>query len=174
MPSVRLLLVVKVAGLTDLCDRLRNSAPGALIGLEGFSGSGKTAIADEISRVIPMTVIHTDHFATKFEDPPPYAKCLDVDRLRRAIDERDMSIPCRVEGICLRDVLTLVGGTPTLFVYIKRVGENGLWYDGLELEDAADDSRHVAHEPHRSDIEYHARVRPHELADLLHERVEET
>ena len=69
--------------------------------------------------------------------------------------------------------LPLVDVSPTIVLYLKRVGGNGLWYDGLYLEDF-EAGRPIAGstaEPHRSDLEYHARVRPHEKAELIYERV---
>jgi hypothetical protein len=70
--------------------------------------------------------------------------------------------------------ITHAGLCPGIFVYLKRIGQNGLWYDGLHLEDF-EAGRPIPGdmlEPHRSDLEYHERVRPHERAELVYERVE--
>ena len=130
-------------------------------------------LADQLSERVPMAVFHVDSFASKFDEPPAYTACLDLVRLRQALTERDKSRPCIVEGICLRDVLSLVGIVPTIFVYLKRIGENGLWYDGLHLHnfEAGHPIWGDTEEPHRSDFEYHARVRPHEAAHVIYERV---
>jgi len=159
--------------IEDVCGRLRTLAPGAIAGLEGFCGSGKTMLADQLGERVPMVVFHMDNFARKFAEPPAYTACLDLDRLRQALEGRDKSRQSIIEGICLRDVLSLVGVVPTTFVYLKRIGENGLWYDGLHLEDfeAGQPVSGDTAEPHRSDLEYHARVRPHEAAHVIYERV---
>ena len=121
-----------------------------------------------------MIVCHVDNFARKSEKPPLYTECLDLTRLRSTLEQREMSRIAIVEGICLRDVLARVGVRPALFVYLKRIGGNGLWYDGLDLEafEIGQPTAGGIDEPHRSDFEYHVRVRPHERADLIYERVE--
>src|SRR3954462_3451248 len=151
-----------------MCGRLSELTPGSIAALEGFCGSGKTMLADQLGERLPMAVFHVDSFASKFDKPPVYTACLDLGRLRQALAERDKSGPSIVEGICLRDVLSLVGIVPTTFVYLNRIGQNRLWYDGLHLEDfeAGHPIPGDTEEPHRSDLEYHVRVRPHEAAHV--------
>jgi len=163
------------ASIEDLSARLGSLPPGAIAGLEGFCGSGKTKLADQLGAQVPMYVCHVDSFAKKFDQPPPYTECLDLTALRRALEQREESRPTFVEGICLRDVLALVDLSPAIFVYLKRIGQNGLWYDGLRLEDfeAGQPIPGDMDEPHRSDLEHHARVRPHVQAELIYERVED-
>lgn len=122
-----------------------------------------------------MDVCHVDNFARKFDQPPPYAECLNIGQLHRALEQREQTRPIVVEGICLRDVLTLVDVSASIFVYLKRIGINGLWYDELHLEEFEREEPVPGNliEPHRSDFDYHARVRPHEKADLVFERVED-
>jgi len=159
--------------IDDVCARMRELAPGAIVGLEGFSGSGKTKFAHQLSLRLSVNVQHVDSFATAFDNPPRYLDCLDLVKLRRALEEGEQSRPLIVEGICLRDVLSRIGMSATTYVYVKRIGKNGLWYDGLHLEDfeAGNPIPGDTAEPHHSDLEYHARIRPHELADLTYERV---
>jgi hypothetical protein len=160
--------------IDELCTRLGALAPGAIAAVEGFCGSGKSTLADQLAERVPAIVCHVDSFARKFEKPPLYTECLDLTRLRSTLEQRGMSRIAIVEGICLRDVLALVGVSPALVVYLKRIGGNGRWHDGLHLEDfqMGEPTSGDMDEPHRSDFEYHARVRPHERADLIYERVE--
>ncbi|MEZ5447073.1 MAG: hypothetical protein R3F45_15055 [Gammaproteobacteria bacterium] len=165
--------VVTAVTIEEVCGRLMAVRAGAVVALEGFCGSGKTTLAGQVGKRVQMNVFHVDSFARKFDRPPAYTECLDLVRLHHALNGRAQTRPSIVEGICLRDVLLLVGIIPTTFIYLKRVGKNGLWYDGLNLMDfeeghpAPGDSE----EPHRSDLGYHRRVRPHETADVVYERV---
>lgn len=163
-----------VTSMVELCARLRALAPGTLVGLEGFCSSGKTPLANELGERMQMSVFHTDEFARKFDAPPSYPECVDIHYLRRAMEMGAPSRPSIIEGICLRDVLALVGISPTIFVYLKRIGRNGLWYDGLHLEDfeAGHTIPGLTEEPHLSDFKYHTRSRPHECADLIYEQIE--
>src|SRR5882672_2327026 len=133
MPPNNRMLVT--ANIEDICAHLRTLPLGAIAGLEGFCGSGKTTLGNLLGERVPMTVFHVDNFARKFDQPPTYVECLDVAGLRRALEGREQSRSSIVEGICLRDVFALVNLSPTIFLYLKSVGENGLWYDGLHLED---------------------------------------
>lgn len=157
--------------IEDLCSRLRLLSPASIVGLEGFSGSGKTKLAEQLRVRVPAAVLHVDSFARRLDQPLPYIECLDIDGLRRCLEQRGQSRPTVVEGICLRDVLAHVGQTPAILIYLRRIGRNGLWYDGSHLEEF-EARQEGTPEPHRSDLEYHARVRPHEHADLVYERVE--
>lgn len=79
-----------------------------------------------------------------------------------------------IDGICLREVLRRLNLTVSLFVYVKRLAENGLWHDGFYLEDFETVGTIVENreEPHRSDFTYHSAERPHEHADIIFHRVE--
>lgn len=145
-----------------------------LIAIEGFCSSGKSTLADKLAQGIPAEVIHTDEYCTPRENPPPYIKGLDLPRLRQALQLRDITRHCIIEGICLRDVLALCDVSAGVYVYVKRVGVNGLWYDQFHLEEheKGEGVPGEEQEPHASDLAYHSKARPHELADLEFVRVE--
>ena len=163
-----------VASIDELCARLRAVSGATLVGLEGFCDSGKTTFSNQLGERVPMGVFHTDEFTRKFDAPPPYPECVDIDRLRDALEMVDPSRTSLIEGICLRDVLELVGIFPTVFVYLKRIGKNGLWYDELNLDDFESGQAIPGNipEPHLSDLKYHTKSRPHKHADFIYERVE--
>jgi hypothetical protein len=162
-----------VVGIEDVVARFLALEAGTIAAIEGFSDSGKTTLADYLGKQLAISVFHLDSFARKFSRPPPYPECIDLAGLRGALDRREVSRPAIVEGICLRDVLALINVSPVVFVYLKRTGSNGLWYDGLHLEqfEAGEPVPGDMAEPHRSDLEYHARMRPHEIADLTCKRI---
>ncbi len=161
--------------IDELCARISAAAPETVVGIEGFCGSGKSMLANKLGKRGRMSVVHMDDYATKFDEPPPYPECVDIVRLRSALVTRDPLRASVVEGICLRDVLALVGIAPRLLVYVKRIAGSGLWHDKFHLEDfeAGQPDAGDIEEPHLSDFRYHQRSRPHERADLIYERVED-
>jgi|GEM_PF-3123696 len=159
----------------SLCERLQRCDPTQLIAIEGFCSSGKSTLADDLGRDVPAEVIHTDKYCTPRDNPPPYAKGVDIAGLKQAIEERGRTKHCIIEGICLRDVLSLCDVPSPFYVYVKRVGGNGLWYDQFHLEDYESGTGVPGEEeePHASDLAYHSTVRPHERADIQFLRIEE-
>jgi hypothetical protein len=159
--------------IEDICARIRALNPGAIIGLEGFQDSGKSTLASQLSERVSVSVLHLDDFRMECDPTPPYVEWLDTSALRQALESRQQSILTIVEGICLRDVLARVDLTATVLIYVKRLGLNRLWYDGMRLEEyqAGECIPGAGDEPFRSDFKYHARRRPHEKADFIFERV---
>lgn len=158
-----------------LSDRLRSLRRPALIGVEGFTGSGKSKVSEDLGRDLQAGVIHTDEYVAPGDESLPYPDRLDYGRLATAIvNARSTNSLLVVEGICLREVLQRLSLSADPFVYVKRVAGNGLWHDGFHLEDfeAGDSIEENNQEPHRSDFAYHAAARPHEKANLLFERIE--
>jgi len=157
----------------ELCTRLRSSSPG-LIGIEGFCSSGKSRLAEQLAQDLPAKVVHVDKYCTPRDDPPPYPDGVDLPRLKETLIQLSPGDFSVVESICLRDVLARCGVAAKTYVYIKRVGRNGLWYDELHLEEYenGDGIPGDEQEPHASDLSYHSKIRPHERADLSFSRVD--
>jgi hypothetical protein len=158
-----------------VCEKLRKLGPGALIGIEGFCSSGKSTLADRLGNDIQADVVHTDSFAIKFDDPPPYLDCLKVSELARTLAQRPKTRHCIVEGICLRDILARCNADAAFYLYVKRIGQNEFWHDELHLQsfENGDPEDGDEIEPHLSDLKYHARTRPHEKADAVFHRMED-
>jgi hypothetical protein len=158
-----------------LYDRLRLLRRPAFIGVEGFTGSGKSKLSNDLGRDLEAAVIHTDEYVLAGDESLPYPDRIDYGRITTAItlarSTHSLSI---VEGICLREIFYRLSLSADLFVYIKRVASNGLWHDGFHLEDfeAGNGLEEDCEEPHRSDFAYHVAARPDEQADLLFERIE--
>ncbi len=156
------------------------------IGVEGFMSAGKSCLAKRLAADLCCGLVETDkssikqlypdRFAEDNEDnkDQPYLECLDLAVLaERLADELDHHSFVIVEGICLRDTLVRVGRSADLFVYVKRVSRNsGLWHDSFHIEDYEEDPTTSPNGLHRDELEYHARVRPHEHADFVWFRVE--
>lgn len=159
-----------------LHDHLRRLRRPALIGVEGFTGSGKSTISNDLGQDLKAVVIHTDDYVIAGDESLPYPERLDYGRITTAITlARTRESVIVVEGICLRVVLDRLSLSADLIVYVKRVASNGLWHDGFHLEEfeAGNAIEEDHEEPHQSDFSYHAKARPHERADLFFERIED-
>ena len=152
--------------LPELQERLRRLPPGAVVGIEGCIGSGKSHLANELRALLACRAIHTDECVAPGDESLPYVDRLNYDQLRSSLCQPIVASVILVEGICLRHVLSRIEVAPALFVYVKRIAESGLWHDGFHLEDYEADNQNAAQEPQRSDLHYHARERPHERAEL--------
>ncbi|MGZ5164027.1 MAG: hypothetical protein ACXWIT_26655 [Burkholderiales bacterium] len=158
-----------------LSDQVRRLSRPVIVGVEGFTGSGKSSLADALAKDLGAFVAHTDDYVTGEDESLPYPDRLDYGRIQSvvagAIAGSAMVI---VEGICLREALRRSGVSAGLLVYVKRLAENGLWHDGFHLEDYETEAAIVENreEPHRSDFTYHSAERPHEQANIVFHRVE--
>jgi len=157
-----------------LLQRIR-TFEGGLVGIEGFRQSGKSTLADKLGEDVPAHVVHTDDFSTPRHNSPPYVDGLNLNALGDALrDTKQGDRLCPVEGICLRTVLDRCGLSADVNLYVKRIGENGLWYDQFHLEDfeRGEGLPGDSQKPHASDLSYHSRARPHDRADWEFIRVE--
>ena len=158
-----------------MCGHLHGVEEARVIAIEGFTGSGKSHLADSLAEELGFSVIHTDEFIFGDDESLPYAKRLDYKRLRATLDENGKREATTLfDGICARESLRNLGVNADHFIYVKRIGQNGLWYDGLHLEDFEGNQAISENneEPHLSDFKYHVAARPHEHADVVFERVE--
>ena len=166
----------RVTDYGQLRDRLRLVRRPALVAIEGFTGSGKSYLADAIARDLNAAVIHTDEYVTGDDESLPYPDRLDCSRIATSVSSfaRHASLVL-IDGICLRETLRRTDLRADLFIYVKRIAENGLWHDGFHLEDYKTNNAITENqeEPHRSDFAYHVFERPHEHADVIFERVEQ-
>lgn len=117
-----------------LCDRLRFLPRPARVGVEGFSGSGKSKLSQDLGGDLKAGVIHTDNFVTVGDESLSYPDRLDYKRIATDIEDAGSTKSLiLVEGICLRDVLRRLNLSVDFFVYVKRIAGNGLWHDGFHL-----------------------------------------
>lgn len=162
---------------------IRERSP-AIIGIEGVMQAGKTFLAKRLAADLHIALVEVDGASHKNRNPEhfcslpeelPYMKLIDLDLLRGdLVGALSSGSPIIVEGICLRDMLAAVSRKPDMTVYVKCLSANtGLWHVGYDIEDFESES-----EPfeglYRDEMEYHSRVRPHESADLVFVRIEET
>jgi len=158
--------------LDQLCVHLRTLPQGSLVGIEGFMGSGKTHLSDALGTALGWHVVHTDEFVARKDTGEPYVQVLDLQRLKQHISTAVMAGSTLVDGICLGEVLARIAISVDTTVYVRRMAANGLWHDGLHLDDFKTDPSSVASEPGISDFQYHLRERPQERAWFEFHRVD--
>lgn len=188
--------------MPDICasiegvQRLVQSAGWRRIGIDGAIGAGKSYLADELSQALDVPVLDVNDYLHKNQGG--YVDFIDYPALQAALSSMPALILC---GVCLRQVLANLGATLDGHIYITRM-QHGLWADEDECVfpdgvDAAienlvsttasitrrfdepsdysvferdDDSLQLAIEI----MHYHAAFVPHEAADVIYERDDQT
>lgn len=166
------------------------------IGIDGVDAVGRAHLAKVLSRAMGCAALDVDDYL--HQNQGGYVEFIDYPALSAAM----ASIPSfAISGACLREVLSNLGASLDGVIYIKRMRE-GLWADeeGCVFPEGVDaavemfaanralNSRYFdempeqpAHEddevsPHLVDevMRYHDTYVPHETADLVFERDDET
>lgn len=146
----------------------------SIVAIEGFSRSGKSLLANQLATDLNATVLHTDDVVRSGDKTATYVCRVDVNLLvevlGQATGKRTLIL---IEGICLRETLRSANISPDLFVYVKRMSNNGLWNDGITTFDFHNAGATLSlAEPHLSDDRYHRFEHPHERADVVYHRIE--
>ena len=100
----------------------------AVVGIDGWTGVGKTTLATNLAKTVAGRCLDLDAFLER--DRKHYVGAIRLDDLRSSLTHSDR--PLFVSGVCLREVMTRVGVTPDLNVYVKRMASWG-WADEDEL-----------------------------------------
>lgn len=158
-----------------LIEKLKILVPGVIVAVEGFSGSGKTSLAQRISISLNIQYIDTDCYIIKNSDSDYYLSLLDIDHLKEVVNsfiQRNKSL--LFVGICAQETLRMLGFRPGYRIYVKQVSSSGLWHPGLHMEDfinGCEPSGFYQRQPHKSDMEYHLNYKPQDGADFIYEHV---
>lgn len=136
---------------------------GALIGIDGVDGVGKTTLAFDLARRMAGIRVGLDCYVDQSRDSEGYVGLLRIEDLARDVSALLRSFPCVVvDGVCLLEALSQAGLTPTKVIYVKKTSLQGIWHDGHHLEDFASGtfdagwldrsvySSHLEHMPHTS------------------------
>src|SRR5438094_1939695 len=108
-----------------LCDRLHSFRCPALVGVEGFTGSGKSKLSNDLARDLEAQVVHTDDNVAARDESLPYPDRLDYRRMATTIANAGSPNSLVIlEGICLREIIQRLSLSPDLFVYVKRIASN--------------------------------------------------
>ena len=154
-------------------EKVRELAYGDVAAIEGFVGSGKTSLADQLAASTGATAVHLDDFIADGSEELPYWDRLDYKRLAEAITAaRSSDQGALVEGICLQVVLRKLDLSPSFGIYVMRVSHTGNWHDGMHLQDFLRGHHSQISEPDRSDYKYHSLHAAHEVLDFSYVRFE--
>lgn len=158
----------------QLAAEIRRARPdGALVGLDGFMNSGKTRLAFELSDLLDGIRVGLDSYVDPGIEGTEYVKRLRLDYLAKDLRKLTTKFPfVLVEGICLARAMAAQPIPVSLSVYVKRVSRVGIWHDEHHLEHFESGEDSSAPYLRRSQLSYHAAMRPHEKANYVYERTE--
>ena len=100
--------------------------------IDGFPSAGKTPLGRLLSKELEFTHIDLDEFL--IPDLGAFLPAIKLPEIRKRID--DASGNMIISGCCILEVLDKLAVTPGLLIYVKRVGQNGIWYEGNYAEGA--------------------------------------
>ena len=135
----------------------------SVVGIDGWTGVGKTTLATNLAKAAGGQCLDLDEFLER--DRKRYVGAIRLDELRSSLSTS--ARPLFISGICIREVLTEVGLTPDLNVYVKRMASWG-WADEDELDgDVIPEVNQSggAAGLRREMRAYHRRWQPHLVAD---------
>jgi hypothetical protein len=116
----------EVSTVSELAELLPSlNANPILIGIDGRDGAGKTTLAKALGQCTGAAVVSLDDFVAK--NRGSYVPHLRTGDLREALSSAGR--PAIVEGVCLLAVLEALSLEPDLLVYVKRIRDDGYWYD---------------------------------------------
>lgn len=159
----------------DLIEIISDLSRGAIVVFDGFCGSGKTSLAQKISRKLNIQHIDSDCYIIKQSDTESYTLLLDIEHLKEIIEtfiKRKKTV--LFSGICAQETLGMLGVDPDYRVYVKKISSSGIWHDGLHIEEFInheEPSGYYLQQPNKSDMEYHVKYEPQNKADFVHEHI---
>jgi len=112
-------------GLADVIQRFFSHALAGTVAIDGSDGVGKTTLATDLQAIIGGTVVSLDDFVV--ENQGGYVPYLKTKELSGELANGRR--PLIVEGICVLAALERVVVQSNVLVYVKRVDEEGYWYD---------------------------------------------
>ena len=155
----------RVDALASLLADLNNGP--AIIGVDGWSGVGKTTLARNLANAVKGSAYDIDSALDR--DKKSFVPSLRLDEIRTAL-----SSPARiifVSGVCLRQVLQGATVSAVAHIYLKRMASWG-WADEDELVEqnnavALAEGGGILRQEMR---DYHAEWQPHIEADYEFQR----
>ena len=147
-----------------ICELFPNTG---ILGIDGCTGVGKTTVGRLIATIrVPVWPLDIDAFIAPKDGK--LKEALQLHSLKLAIE--NATVPVVVSGVCLLEVLCLIGVRLDAHVYLKRLNA-GYWADeGEALSNDLQTYEAAGLEPSllRNKIrDYHLEYRPHEVADLV-------
>ncbi|MDO7085229.1 hypothetical protein WNY51_12225 [Pseudocolwellia sp. AS88] len=137
-----------------------------IILVDGFNGSGKSYLAQELSKSLAVPTLDLDDYIIKTGGNHYYVDRLDLDKLYLDIVSKN---PIIVSGACILDVFSILNLKFDSHIYVKRISGSN-WHDGLDLEDYHSQN----FDPNRQvcTFKYHKLFEPHLVANVVYSRHE--
>ncbi|MBV7258986.1 AAA family ATPase [Erythrobacter crassostreae] len=153
--------------MRDLANVLRASLGDIdIVGIDGWTGVGKTTLAKNLAKEMGGSFYDLDCALTLNQNK--YVSALQTSKISRALTERQR--PLMIAGICLLEVLEIVGAHLDAHVYVKRMSSWG-WADEDELTGQYFEVPGASGEAVRREMRaYHRKWQPHLLADIEYYR----
>lgn len=156
--------------LEELCSLIQIEKESSIIGVEGFTGSGKSFLGKNLAERLNYEFLDLDSFIVIKDSGLPYRSILDYESLANAMKKEKIV----VSGICLLEVLERIGMKPFIRIYVKEISDAGIWHEGVNLEEYFDKPEVLElREVHLSDAKYHMKYLPHTNSDFIFERAEQ-
>jgi len=169
-------MVPNVSTLDDilLIVRERGGQVSGLIGVDGFMEAGKTTVAFQLAEELGGIRIGVDSYVDSDAVATKYVEMVRLKALERDLHRLRGCFPFVVlDGVCLLEVVDRVRASLDAHVYCKRLSPEGLWHDGVDLEEMDKGPAPSTEEWLRRDIfEYHRRRVPQECANAVFVRRE--
>jgi hypothetical protein len=133
--------------------------------IEGFTNSGKSYLASQLSVFPPRCVLRTDAFARQRHYDENFADLVDKTAFERSL----AALPSGtvIEGVLLRHFVPAKLWSSMFWIYVKVHSQADLWHDGFTLEDPRPDNWLDAEL-----WDYHSAYEPHKCADVIYIRPE--
>lgn len=168
---------------------------GEIISIDGKDGIGKTYLADRLAQALGAGHIEIDNFLER--NRGGYVEFIRYANLASCLDEHLLAgSAVVVDGLCMELIWAHLERTPTRRVYIKRMGLPGpYWKDeddyvSRAVEEVIEEWRRLArfynelwadlpvfgtgggHPVEIEILRYHHDQNPHEIADVIYEKLE--
>lgn len=140
--------------------------------IEGFPGSGKSTSGKSLAKLLDATYIEMDDFLENVDEREftNYASKIKINELSELVCSLEGKVV--IGGCSLRAILKMLKLERKVFyIYIKKVNAMvGNWPEGYFFEDYINGNRDFS-PLDKSEYEYMKNYKPHEVSDLIFERL---
>jgi hypothetical protein len=127
--------MIEFTNVAPLVEHLRRQTQAKYIGVDGFTGVGKSWVCERLAEEMNARIVDADCFQVPQRPVRPFVEQIDSARLHaELLDAAKTSKTVIFTSICLLEVARRVGWDVDFHLYVKRIDRNGFWNDGIHLE----------------------------------------